>query len=222
MDKTKKEMIFSILEGLNSYNISDDTVFDEDHIGYQIDIARISLIKEESIAKKLGESYYQSQCCIEVECEAEGCDVPEIGFVKSGDITYYAELPGLISFIGYDNIKYLGGPGWNNPFYKVPFSTFVQGTTGIWTTGKPIFTEISGKVLFKNLPTDGLKYICLLGLLESPESSCEYDEEKPYPVSDPLKIEIIVIKNLLSRLGINYKEKNDASPDLQQQQQSKR
>lgn len=220
MDKSKKEIVWSILEGLNSYNISDDTVFDEDHIGYQVDIARISLIKEESVANKLGDGYYQKMCCIEVKCEAEGCDVPGIGFVKTGDVTYYADVPGLISFVNWDNIKYVGPASWSvdDMFHRVPFNVFINNTTGIWDNGKPIYTVIEGKLLFKRLPTDGMKFICIIGLFESPENACDYDQEKPYPVSDPLKLEIIVIKNLLSRLGINYTDRNDASPDISQQQ----
>jgi len=219
MDKSKKEIVFSIMEGLNSYNISDDTVFDEDHIGYQVDIARIAIIKEEMTAKKLSSQYYQKMCCIEVLCNKEGCNVPGIGMVYTGDITYYANMPGLISFVE-DNIKYLGPATWKSKdaFYKTEFDLFINGTTGIWDQGQPIYTLINEMVLFKRLPTDGLKYVCLLGLLESPETSCEFDAEKPYPVSDPLKLEIIVIKNLLSRLGLNYTDKNNASPDINTQQ----
>jgi len=218
MDKSKKEIVFSILEGLNSYNISDDSVFDEEHIGYQVDIARIALIKDEIKEGKLSDQYYQPTCCIEIQCEQDGCEVVGMGTIKTGIITYYAELPGLIAFYDTHNIKYLGGQGWDDNWYRVPFSTFVSGVVGQWSQGKTIYTIINGKVLFKNLPTAGVKFFCLLGLFETPETVCDYDAEKPYPVSDPLKIEIIVVKNILSRLGINYSERNDANPNIAQQQ----
>lgn len=219
MDKSKKEIVFSILEGLNSYNITDDTVFDEDHIGYQVDIARISLLKEELVAGKITSGYYQKMCCIEVKCEKEGCSVPGIGMVYTGDITYYADVPGLISFVT-DNIKYVGPTTWSNldAYQQVEWSVFQNSTTGIWDNGKPIYTIINGKLLFKRLPTDGIRYVCMIGLFESPNSVCDYELEKPYPVSDPLKIEIIVVKNILSRLGINYSERNDANPNIPQGQ----
>ena len=215
MDKSKKEIVYSIMEGLNSYNISDDTVFDEDHISYQVDAARVSLIKEEWTSHKLGETYYQGMECIKVECHADGCYIKDFGYIKSGDVTYFAEIPGLIPFINYDEIKYLGEIGWRNNFHRVPFSTFIKGVTGIWTAGKPIYTVMNSKVLFRNLPSDGIKRLSMLAILETPENACEFDYKTKYPVSDPLKIEIIVIKNLLSRLGINFKDKNDASPDIQ-------
>lgn len=222
MDKSKKEIVFSIKEGLDSYNITDDSVFDEDYIGYQVDIARIAIIKEEMVAGKLSAQYYQKMCCIEVLCNKEGCDIPGIGMVYTGDITYYANIPGLISFVT-DNIKYLGPPTWKSKdaYYKTEFDLFINGTTGIWDKGQPIFTLINEMALFKRLPTDGLKYLCMIGLLETPTSACDYDDEKPYPVSDPLKLEIIVVKNILSRLGINYSERNDANPNINQGQQKK-
>ena len=221
MDKSKKEIVYSILEGLNSYNISDDTVYDEDHIGYQVDIARVSLIKDEWTAHKLGEAYYQAMDCIKLECHVEGCYVEGYGYIKSGDVTYFADIPGLISFINYDEIKYLGEIGWKHNFHRVPFSTFIKGVSGIWTFKKPMYTVINGKVLFKNIPTDGIRRLSMLALLETPENACEFDYKTKYPVSDPLKIEVIVIKNLLSRLGINFKDRNDASPDIQPTQTQK-
>ena len=98
MDKSKKEIVFSIKEGLDSYNITDDSVFDEDYIGYQVDIARIAIIKEEMAAGKLSAQYYQKMCCIEVLCNKEGCDVPGIGMVYQTDCDRsWENLPAVVT-----------------------------------------------------------------------------------------------------------------------------
>ena len=73
--------------------------------------------------------------------------------------------------------------------------------------------------IYYEIGSDGIKRLSMLAILETPENACEFDYKTKYPVSDPLKIEIIVIKNLLSRLGINFKDRNDASPDIQPAQQ---
>jgi len=203
---TRLQIIDDIIEGLSAYNVTDDSIFDRDYIGYKVDVMRETLIRNDYPV--IDDKYYQSMCCIEVECLEQGCTIPGLGFIGSGDVIWKAELPSLMTDVGWKDIKFLGMPDYVSEFIRKTLSGWQSIKGLLYSTLEDIFYTIIGKdAYFKNLPTE-TKFICLIGLITQPASACSYDPDSDYPVPDVMRLIIAVKKDILSTYGI--------IPDVQQ------
>lgn len=208
MSKSRLEIIDSIIEGLSAYNVTDDSVFTREFIGYKVDVMRETLIKNDF--PKIGDEYYQSMCCIEVLCLEQGCTVEGLGFIASGDVVWYSELPKLITDVGWKDIKYVGPPDYLEGFTRMSLSGFQSHHGRLYTMGDIIYTRIGDRIYYANIDPK-TKYVCLIGLLSSPEDECDYDENQDYPVPDIMKLEIAVKRDILSTYGILPDSTQDTS-----------
>lgn len=206
---TRLQIIDSIIEGLSAYNVTDDSIFDRDLIGYKVDVMRDTFIRNDYPV--IDDKYYQKVCCIEVECQKQGCDVPGIGFVESGDTLWIAELPTLITDIGWKDIKYLGSPDLMNEYYRKTLGGWQSLTGLLYPSPDDVnYTIIGNHAYFLNIAS-GTRYVCLVGLISKPSNACSYNENDDYPVPDVMKLEIAVKRDILSTYGILPDVKQDSS-----------
>jgi hypothetical protein len=196
MNKTYKEIAYSILESLYGHNIIDDYNISIDFIKAKINDVNIRLQEEVFKQHDSLEAFYQKQCCIEVVCEKTSC-VIEGEMVSSGDVVWYSEIPSLNPKIGWKNISYLGKSDMLKGFKRVTFSGFMSGAQLDWTRG-PIFTIVGNKIYFRDLPTTGTRMLCMVAILANPILACNFNEDQPYPTPDAYKLELLVKKDILS------------------------
>ena len=211
------QIIFSIKEQCTGKIPSDDTRLLDNFILYQMNIVRAILIREEIVTKgSLDHSYYQMKCCIPVLCDRVTC-----GGIDSGEAVFYSPLPKLVEGLGWKDILYFGTvefpkrkEGLHKNFDRYNFNGFLSLEYQEWIGNRPAYTIIGGYkdgdttidgilALLKNLPTKGIKNLCVLGVWASPQSSvCEEEEfmEMEYPLPETMvhRLEIIVVKHLLS------------------------
>lgn len=206
---TRLQIIDSIIEGLSAYNVSDDSVFDRDIIGYKVDAMRETLIRNDY--PLIADNYYQSLCCLEVKCFEQGCAIPEIGFIGSGDILYYVELPKLVTDVGWRDIKFLGLSDYLTAYTRKTLSGWQSISGQLYHLNNDVaFTIIGNRAYFANIDPK-IKFLCLIGLLSNPAESCSYDPNDDYPIPDVMKLEIAVKKDILSTYGIIPDTKQDTS-----------
>lgn len=218
--KTKLDYVYSILESLTDFNLTDDHKIDEEWVSDKIDDVRATLIKG---LKNIHDDFYQLVCCIEIECEKPACDINGVS-IPSGDVLWKAELPSLIPLEKGNNIKYFGPPNLKSNFTQVSPSAFQTLEAREFTSDKTFYMILNGIAYFKNLPTSGIKYVCLAGLLLNPETACNYElQNSNYPVPSGLKLEILVKQDILSTYNIKPDVKQDArdntNENVQQQKQ---
>ena len=82
-----------------------------------------------------------------------------------------------------------------------------------YTGNAPTFTLIDNKAILKNLPTDNMKYLCIIGIFENPRNYCK--PEDPFPIARHLvhKLELLAIQQIMSTLSIGPDEYNNAKDD---------
>lgn len=209
MGKPLKNIVYTIKEELSGYIISDDNLFTDNYLIDKINGVREVLIAEQFREGGIDSQFYQSLCCLEVKCHNQGCTLNG-KFYKSGSTYFYVELPSLITKVGMKNIIYFGLDDFYTEFTRMSFDGYMSSDGALWTNKKPLYTVIDGKAIMKNLPTPGLKYICINALLSNPISSCNYDDNEDYPVPDVYKLELLVKKDIMSMYGIVGDEINDA------------
>ncbi len=209
MAKSLKKIVYSIKEELTGYNITDDVVFSNEYLIDKINDVREVIIKEHFKESGIDGQFYQTICCLEVKCFEHGCTLNG-KFYKSGSIYWYVELPALIESVGWKNIMYFGLDDFKTQFARNSFDAYLSNEGALWTSKMPIYTVVDGKAILKNLPTPGLRYICIMALLQNPQDACNWDEESPYPVPDVHKLELLVKKDIMSLYGVIPDEKHDA------------
>jgi hypothetical protein len=217
MSKTLAEIGYSIRNQVKGYFSSDDERIDIQLVYDKAWDVRSLLIKEEYRRfKTLNPQDYVSKCCLEVECDIVTCN----GF-NSGEKRTFVKIPKLEASLGKDGIKYFGGSNLNSPFRYQNFSGFMFSGHETYTGGVPGYSLVDDYALLKNLPTKGMKFVCIIGVFEDPSDHCKEDD--PFPIARHLvhKLELLVIQQLMSTLQIGPDEKNDArdsSPDQLQKQ----
>lgn len=215
MSKTLAEIGYSIRNQVKGYYSTDDERIDIQLIYDKAWDVRSLLIKEDYRKfKKINDQDFTTECCLKVECDLIICD----GY-SSGEKEYYVTLPKIEGSLGYHGIKYFGTVDKKTPFRRMNYQGYLYSDHEKYTGSVSSFTLVDDKAILKNLPTDGLKYVCLIGVLEDPRSVC--DEDKPFPIARHLvhKLELIVIQQLMSTLQIGPDENNNARDDSPQQLQ---
>jgi hypothetical protein len=213
MSKTLAEVGYSIRNQVKGYFSSDDERIDIQLIYDKCWDVRSILLKDEYRQfKKINDQDFTPDCCLEVQCGTISC-----GGMDSGVKEFYVEIPKVEASLGQDAIKYFGTLDKRTPFRRVNFQGFMYSGFEKYTGRVPSFSIVDDKAILKNLPTKGLKYVCMIAVFEDPRNICE--EDSPFPLARHLvhKLEIIVIQQLMSTLQIGPDEKNNARDDSPEQ-----
>lgn len=212
--KTQKELVFSILEKLHSFHITDDSKYSERWIAGKIDDINAVILDDYQKQGLPLDAFYQEVCCITIDCRQQSCVIDGVT-VKTGDVIWYATLPNLNQKIGWKNIKYLGLPdigtnGSLSEFTRLTHDGFKSVRGRPWTAYETYFAIVAQEARFINLPTSGMKKICGLLILAQPTSACNWnDTTMAYPTPNPDKLVTLVIKDILSTISIPKDEIND-------------
>lgn len=200
--KPLKYIIDAVKIDLKQYTDDDRISYLDDYLIEKADDIRATLIRAEYVTDgRLDEKYYQSTCCIEVECLNQGCVINGTT-IPSGTVIWKADLPSLISGVGYYDLKYLGLDDYQTPFKRVSLTSFTNSGGDIWNQ-KDVYFHITGNTAyFKNLPTSGIKFICGIGLWAKPTSLCNYKLATDiYPVPSTNKLQVLMRMDVLKSWG---------------------
>lgn len=215
MSKTLAEIGYSIRNQIKGYFPSDDERIDIQLVYDKCWDVRSVLLKEEYRQfKKINDQDFTVDCCLEVQCDTIVC-----GGMDSGVKEFYVNIPKVEASLGQDAIKYFGTIDKMNPFRRLNFSGFMFSSAEKYTGRVPSFTIVDDKAILKNLPTRGLKYVCMIAVFEDPRDICSQDD--PFPIARHLihKLELIVIQQLMSTIQIGPDENNNARDDSPEQLQ---
>jgi hypothetical protein len=205
-----REISSSIIEKCEGFNVSDDFLLTESYVWYLMDIYRAVLLRERVLTGI--DSFYQMNCCIEVDCDRITCD----GF-DSGESIFFARVPELIDVRG--NIKYFGSAdfsrrkGMDSKIDIISFEEWLSIDFAEWTHMIKVGTYIHGYkdgdskeqhiILLKNLPTDGVKKLCLFAIYARPiENLCNQEiDDFNYPIPADLiaKLELLVVTDIIEQ-----------------------
>jgi hypothetical protein len=84
----------------------------------------------------------------------------------------------------------------------------------LFTAGEAAATRMGDELWLKNLPTPGMKFVCLMSLLKNPTSACNWDNDNEYPVPSKSKLIDMVNYRLLSKGRMPADKLNNATDDL--------
>ncbi len=196
---TVREIIFKIKERHTGFNITDDyPVVDELIYSFMNDV-RESLIREEyNNTRRINDSYYQMSCCYKIECLGISCELNGHVFTDKTDL-FKVTLPQLITGIGNQDIKYLGNRVGDGFFSRLIYEEFISTQYRIYTSMKSYYSVVGNEVILKNLPTEGMLFLCARILAKDPISACDWDSETThYPVPSENKLVDLVLYKLQS------------------------
>ena len=207
---TLAQIGFSIRNQVKGFFSSDDERIDIEFIYKKVKDARSLLIREEyKQYGRVAPELYQEICCLEIECRELECQGE-----KSGIIEKYVKVPALEN-LGSAAIKYFGSPDHKTPFNYRNYQGHLYGNASRWTGQDPYFTPVGHEFIIGNFKDDDMKVMCMVALLEDPLNGGCYTitENDDFPVSQSMvhKIELIIIKQLMSTLGVLPDTKNNAS-----------
>jgi len=201
---TAKKIVYDIIDSVSNYIVTDDNRFlDYERILDKVYEVRAAIIKDEKI---LTDSMYSDVCCLGVVCADTVCDG-----ISAGETRYYVEIPETIG----DDIRYFSLTDWKTPFNSLGLAGMLANDGNEWTATMPGYYISDGRAYLYNLPTDGLKYMCLSAIMESPQDMCDYDDEKefPFPLEYHNKLKLIIKKDILSTYNIPVDKEQNASDD---------
>jgi len=212
---TLNEILHEIKEGDNSFHITDDYRVDDMLIIEMINDVRATLIRDEKIRTGfIAGNYYQNECCYEIVCEDDSCTYNGIE-IKTGKPVYKVKLKPLIDSLGGLELKYIGNPSLGISFQLMTFDRYMASDGRMFTPGEPVATRMGDELLLKNLPTPGMKFICLTSLLKNPTNACDWDNDKTeYPVPSKSKLIDMVNYRLMSKGRMPADKLNNATDDL--------
>lgn len=201
--KSQKEYIYSILEFVSGFQVTDDNPIDPALIAKKMDDVRATLIKQEHDQfGYVNDLYFQM---VHVEIEDKNIDPENEIELKQ----FYILFPELLPNIGWANVRYLGKVDMRQKYNRRTVDGFVSGANRRWSSDMVDYTIIGpSKALIRNEKI--AKDIMILGVFKSPVDIPGFTEDSEYPVPDPFRFEMIVKQDIMAGLGIRPDERNDA------------
>jgi hypothetical protein len=220
MSVTLAQIGYSIRNQVKGFFSSDDEKIDIEFIYKQVRDVRSLLIKKLSLSKQsLDPSLYQECCCLEIKCDQIICNG-----VLSPDKVQYVDMPHTENI---DNaIAFFGTADKKTAFKERSFMGRLYGDAATWTGKTPWFTIIGDKAIVGNLPTVGMKYLCVVAIMEDPllcAGACYPTTENdhyPVPANMVHELELIAIKQLMSVNQTVADLKNNAEDNPRDDQRS--
>jgi hypothetical protein len=206
MAESLEQIAYRIRDSIKGYLPNQDEIMDIEIIYRKMAAVRSLLLKEQyNTQKYLDESIFGQKCCLEVQCSPIACDG-----IESGDVEYWVDAPNIEALLDDQAIRYFGGPDMKSPYThrSLNGANFQQYNT--YTSHTPSYTITGTKFTLYNLPTKGLKYVCLVAVFEDVMSVCKPEDQFPLPSSLIHKMELLIKKDLMSTLALKPDLKNDA------------
>ncbi len=201
--KSFNEIVWSVIEYVSGFHVTDDNPFDPELIGQKVHDVRETLIRQNYHQfKKIDDAFYQF---FEVNIE-------DAAINKSGDVElkqFFVTFPELVVGVGWENIKYLGKKDMLEKYNRRSMDGFNARKGRFWSRNMVEYTLVgSSRAIIHNekLAED----INMLALVKNPLSVPGMDGDKPYPTPDSHKLEMIVKQDIFPSLGIKPDEKNDS------------
>lgn len=193
-----------------------DLVKQKEWIADKMDGIRETLIRQEYNQKgKLDDRYYQMIDCTQISCLGRSCEINGQTVTATTDI-YSGSLPGLVPGLMDKDIKFVSDAGIQHTATRMNFKGFVKAK--LQYVDDPFCYSIIGSTIYlKNLPTDGLKFISMAGILTKPSTACNWKSTDLYPVPSAYKLKLLVKQDILSPIpkGSNQnQEQNDNQRDM--------
>ena len=209
MGKSLDKIVYTIKNQLTGHAPADDSRLGGEFIEDQILDVRSILIKDSFIADRyLNDDYFQHYDGLLIETVKQ--EMP------SGISDEYPELfsvlPALVTGVGFSNIKYLGTQDGRHSFTRLSMSGFISTDGRQFTSEESFYTVNGAKAQYKNLPNLGMTYAKMIAVVYDPRVVPNFDRTLEFPVPAGMihKLELIVLKQMLSTLGIPPDVLNDA------------
>ena len=211
--KTYRETVYSIIEFVSGFHVTDDNPLDEILVGKKMDDVRALLIKQEYEQKGTVNDLFYQQCKVRIEDQDRAKhDDPKEEKERKEDFEikqFHIDFPELLPNIGWENIKFLGTEGFETKYNRRSADSFIYAEHRRYSSHNVDYTLIGpSRALVRNerIAND----IFLLGVFKSPLDVPGMTWDSMYPVPDPFKLEMIVKQDILAGMGIKSDEKNDA------------
>lgn len=222
---TAIEIIYKIKERDSSFNVTDDYKIDDELILSFMNDVRSTLIREEfNRTRVLSPEFYQMNCCYEINCIESGCEYNgEV--VPDGSSIQTVKLKSHVKGLKGNEITYVGNKDGSFSFDILSFEDYNSMDGRVWTKHVPAAVVIGSEMRLKNLPTVGMKFVCIKEILEDPTTACNWDDnETDYPVPSVTKLVDMVLYRIMSKLPsdkINNATDDTTAPKIQAQEIAK-
>lgn len=205
--KSLNEIVYSILEFVSGFKVTDDNPILPELIAAKVHDVRALLIKQDyNSDKQVNDLFYQELILNIVNGEQF-----EPG--KTGLYQAHVAFPSLLSNVGWANIKYLGKVNLAEKYNRRSIDGYSSARGRVWSQDYVDYTVIgNSKAIIRNEKT--ANKILMIGLFSDPTMHPDFDWDTEYPTPDPFKLEMIVKQDIMAGMGIPPDEKNDAKHNL--------
>ena len=213
-----------IIEDLEKYGVTQSSVFDPELIDDKIVSARLADF-DKFITKMLPlEGFYQLVNNITIDCHKDTRTVGNLTFTDK--TTYYqADLPPLVSNIGWKNIKYFGVHGYEKNLNRLDLADFVTRKGARYTADEPIYAIAGNTLIAKNL-SEGFTFALMMAILADPRTAPDWDDlTSDFPTPSEMAVKVMVKNSIIQTPGgpdlvnDNQRALSQPAPQKGQQQQ---
>lgn len=221
MAKTIDEIVYSILERLSGFNLTDDFRISPLQIEKLAGSVRETLIREEFKAGMLSSDYYQRYDCVKLTKGERSCKHLETSVVQYEG--HSGSIPSLISGVGNANLilVQIG----QNAYSPLPPQVFFSNYNFGYGRKIRTYTIIDEIMFAKGMEECSGEniYAAIIALFSDPLSvmTCGVNRNKmKYPVPSDYKLEILMMKDILSTFNISPDVLNNTRDDTVGQKES--
>jgi hypothetical protein len=217
--KTLKKLVYSILEEVSNWEITDDNPISLPWIEDQIISQNHSLIREAYNNRRIDEYLYQLDEKLEIKQMDKSFVIGDIPISNKTNFCYVDIKTPLTGLRGKE-IEVVTYIGYTVSFLRTSIRRLLRKSSGYYSLDKPKYAVYGDRLLFRRDSVKGMKYISISAIWTDPRVVSSWDPDKSFPTPSEKKLELLTIQHIAQAGGFPMDLINDGQRAYQQPKQN--
>jgi len=200
MSKSLKELTYSVLEAVSSFNHTDDFPITNLWIEDQLITQNMTLIRKANDERRLDQTLYMLDEKLEIKSFNQSFEIEGIS-INNHTLFCYADLKPLISGLKGKAIDFVSNVDYSVLFVEKSLKSLLRGPTGYLDLPKPSFAFSREYLLFRKSDIAGQKYVNVNGLWRDPRQVSSWSADDEFPTPSERNLEILTVQHIGQALG---------------------
>lgn len=217
MGKTLNKLVYSIAEAVSNFELNDDSPFSLSWLADQIITQNHTLIRKANTERRIDEMLYMTDDNLAIHIFNSTSTIAGIRVPNCHEFSY-ADINLPLTGLKGSEISFVSNASYSTIFKRKSIRQLLRGSSGYYSLGKPAYSIIDSKLIFRTIELAGLKYVSMSAIFNDPRLVSSWDANDIFRTPSEKSLEILTIQHIGTSLGMPLDVINDAQRAYQQQE----
>jgi hypothetical protein len=209
MGKTLNKIVYSILEAVSNFEITDDSPFSPLWVEDQVITQNHTLIRKAQTERRIDEMLYMTDEKLPVHVFDKVSSIAGIPVSNCNRFSYVDINTPLTGLKGAE-IDLVSNTGYSIIFKRTSIRELIRDSSGYYSLNRPSYAILDNTLVFKTSGLAGLKFISMSAIFNDPRLVSSWNEDDIFKTPSEKNLELLTIQHIGTALGMPMDLVNDA------------